>query len=172
MEYQVIKTKFGKDSIYVPFEKMLYISKGRPNEYICYQSVLSDKKKKGHESHLPCSARIRCLPNGKCERQNVYVQHTAHPNHERIGSDKQIMNEICRKAETLRIDHPHDAHRVPNRHIFQREVARYYIFCMSFAVDVCACSVRSTYEWLVIAYNLGFVFLTAAAFLRFVFVGV
>lgn len=125
MEYQITKTKFGKDSIYVPSEKMLYVSKGRQNEYICYQTVLSDKKRKEHEKHIQCSARIRCLPNGKCERQNMFVQHTDHPNHERIVSDKQIMNEIIQKAENLRINFPHDAHKVPNRHIFQREVARY-----------------------------------------------
>lgn len=124
MEYQVIKTKFGKDSIYVPAEKMLYVSKGRNNEFICYQTILSDKKKKNHEKHVPCFARIRCLPDGKCERQNILVQHTDHPNHEIIGSDKQIMNEVIRKTENLRINYPHDAHRVPNRHIFQREVAR------------------------------------------------
>lgn len=60
MDYQIIKTKFGKDSVYVPSEKMLYVSKGRENEYICYQTILSDRKKKDHDMHIPCSARIRC----------------------------------------------------------------------------------------------------------------
>lgn len=126
MEYQIVTSKFGKDHVYVPSEKMLYVSKGRENEYICYQTILTDKKKKDHEKHLSCSARIRCLPNGKCERQNVFIQHTAHPNHERIVTDKQLMNEVLRKAENLRLDFPQDAHRVPNRHIFQRELARYF----------------------------------------------
>lgn len=70
MEYQIIKTKFGKNSIYVPSEKMLYVSEGRENEFICYQTVLSNRKKKGHENRNACNARIRCLRNGKCERQN------------------------------------------------------------------------------------------------------
>lgn len=124
MEFQKIKTKFGKESIYVPSEKMLYVSKGRESEFICYQSVLSDRKKKGNEMHLTCTARIRCLANGTCERQNVYVQHTSHPNHEKIVSDKQIMVNTIRKTEQLRDDYGDDAGRVPNRHIFQREVAR------------------------------------------------
>lgn len=125
MEYQVVKTKFGKDSIYVPSEKMLYVSKGRDNEFICYQTVLSDKKKKGHENHIACSARIRCLPNGTCERQNMYVNHSMHPDHADIVSDKKIMTNVIKKAKNLRADFPHDAHRIPNRHIFQSEVARY-----------------------------------------------
>lgn len=40
MEYQIVKTKFGKDSVYVPSEKMLYVSRGRPNEFVCYQKVI------------------------------------------------------------------------------------------------------------------------------------
>lgn len=125
MEYQKILSKFGKESIYVPAEKMLYVSKGRTGEFICYQTVLADRKKKGHENHIKCSARIRCLPNGTCKRQNEYVQHTSHPNHERIVSDKQVMRNIVTKAEELRTNYVDDAGRMPNRHIFQREVARY-----------------------------------------------
>lgn len=128
MEYQVLKSKFGKDMLYVPSEKMMYVSKGREKEFICYQTILSDRKRKDHEKHLACTARIRCLLNGLCERQNVLVQHTSHPSHESIATDKQIMNSIIQKAENLRIDYSHDAHRVPNRHIFQREVARYLNF--------------------------------------------
>lgn len=127
MEYLVIKTKFGKDSIFVPSEKMLYVSKGREQEFICYQSVLADSKKKDQRNHIPCSARIRLLPNGTCERKNVFVPHSAHLNHESIVIDKKIMENVVQKAVKLRTDYAEDAYRVPNRHIFQREVARYSI---------------------------------------------
>lgn len=125
MECQEIETKFGKKSIYVPSEKMLYVSKGRENEFICYQTVLCDRKKKDHDEHISCTARIRLLSNGTCERQNIHVQHTCHPHHECLVSDKTLMASISRKAESLRNDFGIDAARIPNRHIFQREVARY-----------------------------------------------
>lgn len=83
------------------------------------------QKKKDHGNHIQCSARIRCLHNGTCERKNVFVQHSAHPNHESIVTDKKIMDNVAQKAIKLRTDYAEDAYRVPNRHIFQREVARY-----------------------------------------------
>lgn len=123
MEYQIIKTKFGKDSIYVPSEKMLYVTKGRKDEFVCYQTVLTDPRKKKHGKHLACTARIR-IKNGLCERQNKHIPHTSHPNHEIIVSDKKIMRNVVAKCEALKRDHPEDAHKIPSRHIFQREIAR------------------------------------------------
>lgn len=124
MEYQIVKSKFGKELLYVPSEKMLYTWKGRKNEYICYQHVLKDSKKKNHEKHLACSSRIRRLSNGQCERINVNIQHSAHPDHEIIVSDKRIMEIVVQQCESLKENHPEDAHRIPNRHILQRQVSR------------------------------------------------
>lgn len=126
MEYQIIMTKFGTESIYVPSEKMLYIiSKGRKNEYVCYQTVLKSTNKKTHKEHIGCTARIQRLQNGLCERSNEHIQHTAHPNHEVLVSDKLIMKNIAKHCESYKTEDTEDAHKIPNRHIFQKEIARY-----------------------------------------------
>lgn len=87
--------------------------------------MLRDIKKADHGEHLACTSRIRRLPNGLCERVNVNIPHTAHEDHQIIVSDKKIMENVGRKCERLREDHPEDAHKIPGRHIFQREIARY-----------------------------------------------
>lgn len=125
MEYQIVKSKFGKELLYVPSEKMLYAWKGRGDEYICYQHVLRDSKKKDHAKHLACKSRIRRLSNGLCERINVNIQHSAHPDHKIIASDKRIMEIVFQQCEILKENQTEDAHRIPNRHILQRQIARY-----------------------------------------------
>lgn len=127
MEYQIVKSKFGKEHLYVPSEKMLYVWKGRNKEYICYQTVLRDSKKKDHLKHIACTSRIRRLSNRLCERVNVNNEHSAHPDHEIIASDKNVMENVFKKCQALQVDHPEDAQKVPNRHIFQREISRYYL---------------------------------------------
>lgn len=127
MEYQIVKSKFGKDSIYVPCEKMLYVSKGRKDEYVCYQTILRNSKKKDYAKHLECTSRIRLLPNGLCERANINIPHSSHSDHEIIVSDKKIMENVTKKCIALKSDHQEDAFKIPNRHIFQREIARYIL---------------------------------------------
>lgn len=87
---------------------------------ICCQTVLSDRKKKDHEKHLPYSARIRWLPDGKCGKQNIFVQHTAHPTHERI---EQIMDEIIKKLKIFESI----TYMMLNRHFFQRNVDVWFL---------------------------------------------
>lgn len=89
------------------------------------QTVLTCTKKKTHKEHIACTARIRQLQNGLCERANKHIQHTDHPNHEIIVSDKQIMHNIAQQCESLKTNQAEDAHKIPNRHIFQRQIARY-----------------------------------------------
>lgn len=125
MEYEIVKTKHGRESLYVPSEKMLYVSKGRKNEYICYQHVLRSQKKRDDTEHPMCTSRVRRLQNGLCERANVNIPHSHHPNHEIIVSDKNIMESVIQQCQALQLDHPEDAHRIPNRHIFQRNIAKY-----------------------------------------------
>lgn len=125
MEYQIIKSKFGKDLIYVPSEKILYKWSGRGDEYDCYQKVLTDPKRKDHLQHMKCFSRVRRLPNGKCVRMNILIPHTLHSDHEIIASDKRIMNGMVETCTNLNMLLAEDAHRVPARHIFQRQLSRY-----------------------------------------------
>lgn len=124
MEYRVIKSKFGNDLLYVPSERMLYKSKGRGDDFECYQKVLSDPKKQGHETHPKCGSGVRRLSNGLCVRINMNIPHTQHDNHEIIALDKERMNSMMARCEDLRINHREDAHRIPNRNIFQREMSK------------------------------------------------
>lgn len=128
MEYRVIKSKFGNDLLYVPSEKILY-KKKRNDEYVCYQTVLCDNKKKDHAAHPKCSSGIRRLTDNICERLNVHIDHTCHENHETIALDKEKLNNMISNCENLRLNFREDANRIPNRNIFQREVSR-YILCV------------------------------------------
>lgn len=125
MEYRVIKSKFGNDLLYVTSEKMLYKWSGRRDEFDCYQKVLTDSKKDDHLLHPKCGSRIRRLPNGLCERMNVNIPHTAHEDHESIALDKEMMNNMVETCANLNISIGEDAHRIPTKHIFQRELIRY-----------------------------------------------
>lgn len=128
MKYEIIKTKYGNESLYVPAEQMLYVSTGRKKDYICYQTVLRSQKNKDCQKHRACTCRIRRLANGLCYRLNVL--HSPHPDHKIIVSDKKIMESVLQKCATLKVHHAEDAYRVPNRHIFQREIAKYE-YCIS-----------------------------------------
>lgn len=128
MDFELLKTQFGKhDLLYVPSEQMLYVWNRNRNgidEFVCYQTVLADKKKKDHSSHKECFSRVRCLLNGKCERMNVFVPHTEHDSHRIYYEDKMKMAAMKEKCQFLASNFPEAAHRIPNRHIYQREIAK------------------------------------------------
>lgn len=122
-----MKTQFGGEMIFVPGEKMLYVLKREGNgarSYICYQTVLTDRKKKDHSSHVECTARIQLLANGKCERMNIHIPHTAHPDHQMIAADKGKIQNIKDQCQYLKTNFPEDAHKMPNRRIFERAIAK------------------------------------------------
>lgn len=125
MQCEILKGKFGGDLIYVPCEKMLYVFEARRKNgikiFVCYQTVLT---KTGEANHIKCSSRIRLLQNGTCERMNIYMPHTNHTDHELVVSDKKHMDNMKEQCKYLQENHPEDAHKISNRHIFQREIAK------------------------------------------------
>lgn len=126
MNCEIIKGKFGSDLLYVPSEQMLYvlsIERNGNKEFVCYQTVLCDPKKKNQSSQLKCRSRVRLLPNGTCERMNVHVPHTDHENHKMLADDKKKVHRMKTMLNNLKENHPEDAHKIPNRHVFQREIA-------------------------------------------------
>lgn len=128
MNFEIIKGKRGGDLLYVPSEKMLYVFKVERNgskEFVCYQTIMTDTKKKDHEEHIPCTSRIRLLSTDICERSSL--PHTNHPNHQIIADDKKKVAIMKQNCQHLRENHPEAAHKIPNRHIFQREIAKYGI---------------------------------------------
>lgn len=126
MNCEIIKGKFGGDLLYVPSEQMLYTSSKDRNsykEFVCYQTVLTDRKKKNSSNQIKCMSRVRLFPNGTCERINVCVPHTAHENHKILADDKRKMQRMKTTLHNLKENHPEDAHKIPNRHVFQREIS-------------------------------------------------
>lgn len=125
MDGELLKTKFGGNMLYVPSEKMLYVlEEGRNGVYVCYQTVLTHKKKKDRMNHCKCTSRVRLLPNGKCERMNVYISHNDHPDHEILAADKRRMQNMKGQCQYLKTNFPEDAHKMPNRRIFQQEMLK------------------------------------------------
>lgn len=125
MDCQMIKTQFGGDMIYVPCEKMLYVLKNNdPRSYICYQTVLTDNKRKKDLNHVKCNARVRLLADGKCERSNVHIAHTLHADHQKLAMDKMKMQNMKDQCQYSKANFPEDAHKIPNRRVFQREIAK------------------------------------------------
>lgn len=113
--------------LYVPSEKMLYVLESDRNNiqvYVCYQTVLTHKKKKDHANHCKCTSSVRLLSNDKCERMNAYIPHKAHPDHEILAADKRRMQNMKQNCDYLRKNFPEDAHKMPNRRIFQREISK------------------------------------------------
>lgn len=128
MDCEIVKGKRGGDLLYVPSEKMLYVfddeRKDGTRVFKCYQSVLTHPKKSDHLNHIKCTSSVKLLENGKCERMNQYIQHTAHADHELLTADKKRMINMKMQCQYLKENHPEDAHKIPNRHIFEREISK------------------------------------------------
>lgn len=113
--------------MYVPAEKMLYTFSVKRNglrEFMCYQTVLSDPRKKNGPNAPKCTSSVRLMPDGKCQRMNEHIPHTEHADHQMIADDKKTMNSMTNQCRNLRLNHPEDAHKIPARHIFQHEIAK------------------------------------------------
>lgn len=127
MDCEIIKTKFGGNLLYVPAEQMLYTFNAERKglqEFVCYQTILADPRKKNSANVQKCTSRVRLLPNGKCQRMNENVPHTDHANHRMLAEDKKKMNNMIGVCQNLKINHPEDAYKIPVRHIFQHEISK------------------------------------------------
>lgn len=124
MDYEIIKSKFGGEMLYVPSEKMLYVRESQRNDkqvYVCYQTVLAHKNKKEHTNNIKCRASVYLL-NNKCERMNMFVPHTNHLHHETLAGDKRRMQNMKEEGQYINVHFKEDAHNIPNRRIYQRNV--------------------------------------------------
>lgn len=129
MNCEIIEGKFGGKLLYVPSEKMLYAKKcTRGNDeteiFECYQATLTDKGKKDNSDHVPCTSRVRLRPDGTCERVNSHIPHTEHDDHQLIAADKKKMINMKNICRNLKENHPENSSRIPNKHIFQREISK------------------------------------------------
>lgn len=128
MEYRLVKGFRGSDLVYVLSEKCLYVYKRTRNgakHFICYQTVLSKPTKKPparKEDRCNCKGSIKLDPDGSLK---VMSKHVAHNNHESIMKDMKKAERIKERCRTLRDDYAEDAHRIPAKHIFHREIAKY-----------------------------------------------
>lgn len=68
-------------------------SRGRYEEYICYQTVLGDPKKKNSEKIPKCTCRIKIeISSGNLLPKTK--PHTTHDNHEILYKDMKSKNKI------------------------------------------------------------------------------
>lgn len=125
-DYEVIRG-LRRDSqiVWVPAHKCLYVkkeSRGGFHEYICYQTILCDPKKKDVASVIPCTCRIKIdistgnlLPSKK--------QHSSHANHELLFKDMNSKNKITDDVVAITEACKGLAVHVPINDIFTREIA-------------------------------------------------
>lgn len=132
-------TKFGGELLYVPVEQMLYTFNAERNgmkEFVCYQTVLSDRRKKNSANAVKCTSRVKLMAHGKCQRMNENIPHTNHANHQMLAEDKKNMNSMTERCQNLRSNHPEDAFKIPTRHIFQHEIKKYgFNFLVKFVLS-------------------------------------
>lgn len=130
MEYQMIPgVREGSRLLYVPSENMLYTYKIERNDvkvYICYQQILSAKTKDPRKrlgiDQTDCTARVRVINEHLCE--SMGAEHTCHTNHHSVAQDLKTRDAIKRNCRKARNEFEGDAHRIPTRHIFQREIVK------------------------------------------------
>lgn len=130
--YKFVKGKRGGDLLHVLDENMLYVKHSYHRNastvdtvYICYHTILSaeTKKTRENEDRTQCTARVRLLSNGVLDRM-LHSNHTNHQNHDRLVRDLKKLNDMKSVAKALHTDLCEDAHRMPNRNIFQREISK------------------------------------------------
>lgn len=79
--------------------------------------VIAEKK----NNEIKCTARVKEFQDGTFQ---MGKPHTCHQNHRQIRSDMEKRNNMKANCSTVRLQYPEDAHRIPQRHIFQREIAK------------------------------------------------
>lgn len=125
MEYRFIQgVRDGSQLLHVLGENMLYVHKYTRKGgkiYTCYQSILAAQQKEGNEE-VKCSARVKILPNGECVK--MAVSHSDHGDHGLICRDMDKRNNMKTACRTLKYQHPEDSHKISERHIYQREIAK------------------------------------------------
>lgn len=127
MDYQFIEGIRGGQLLHVLSEDMLYVFKMERNgmrEYVCYQTILCTPKKKktSNVDHTKCTARVRIRRDGTLQKMNT--PHTQHQDHDMLVRDMNKRETMKKQTRRLREDHPEDAHKIPLRHIFQRQIAK------------------------------------------------
>lgn len=126
MECRIIQgIKEGSQLLHVLPEDMLYVKKVERNgdvEWICYQTILCKPKKNKKEQSVMCTARIKQRRDGTFERMGK--PHTNHTDHESIRRDMKKRNNMKTACRRIQQQHPEEAHKISERHIFQREIAQ------------------------------------------------
>lgn len=137
MDYTFVSGYRGSKLVYA--EKNLYVKKcARPNgntEYICYQTVLSQKKdqnenavsdfnaKQNKFEHEPnCTARVIIKPDGTISRNKI--PHVLHKNHEYIVADTKSIKEMEELCTLMKEKLPLSAHKITPKEIFLQIMAK------------------------------------------------
>lgn len=126
LTYGIIKGhRSNSNLLWIVEEKCLYVKKdirSRGVEYICYQSILCDPKKKRSEDVIKCTARRIIDPHNKVTKNSI--EHSCHDNHELIHKDLMTRNTII-DTVTLLKELCQDLNiGIPSQDIFTRELSK------------------------------------------------
>lgn len=117
--------RYGSILLYSYSEKCLYVKKstrkGGQESWICYQSVLSDKKVKNSENISKCTARVTMF-NNACERNNI--AHTAHNSHEILFKDIVSKNNMIKTCRFLKENVGESSHKLSVNDIYCHEMKK------------------------------------------------
>lgn len=125
-EYELIRG-LRRDSkiIWVPTDKCLYVRKESRrgcDEYICYQTILGDAKKKNILNIPMCTCRVKIdIATGKLLPRKK--SHTAHNDHELLYKDMKSKNKITDDVIAISEACKGLSIKVPINDIFTREIA-------------------------------------------------
>lgn len=132
MKYRFVKGFRGSDLVHVLSHKCLFRfkrnKKNGARDFVCYQTILSKptkRKPSRNEDRCYCSASIRIYSNGKCKTING--THAAHNDHEALMRDMEKSDNIKKHCRLAKNQYAEDSHRLPGRHIFQREISKYVL---------------------------------------------
>lgn len=126
VSYEIVRG-LRRDSqlIWVPNDGCLFVKKESRrgfDEYVCYQTIIGDPKKKKSENFKPCTCRIKIdietkivAPRGK--------GHSEHENHVILYKDMQSKNKIVDDCIAISEACKGLSIKVPTNDIFTREIS-------------------------------------------------
>lgn len=126
MEYiKIDGYRYGSILLYSYSDKCLYVKKSTrkcgQESWICYQSVLSDKKVKNSANIVKCTARVTIF-NNTGERNSI--PHTAHDSHEILFKDIVSKNNMVETCKFLKENVEESSHKIAMNDIYCHEMKK------------------------------------------------
>lgn len=124
--YGLIKgNRRDSNLLWIKDEKFLYVKKDtktRGIDYICYQTIRSNPKKKRNENVIQCTSRRIVDAEGKVTKNSI--PHSNHENHESYYKDMMSKNAIIDTVILLRALDEDIGIRYSTHDVFTKELSK------------------------------------------------